>query len=226
MPLGRGANKLFADSLQRHTTLRHIRRPRTALLLIAAALAVGGVGCGSDDEPDAAAPRPTATEPSSTTSTNGESEPFEGGTEPVSATGDAATIALLERVALGSHEGYDRVVFEFRNAVPGYRVEYVEPPLHQDGSGDVVEVAGNAFVNVRMEPASGFDVGTGEGVLVYEGPRRIAGSSAGTGTVREVVRIGDFEAQLNWAVGLDERTDFRVLTLDGPPRLVIDFRSG
>jgi hypothetical protein len=190
---------------------------------------VGGFGCGSDDEPDTAAPPPTSptgTEPSSTTSTNGESEPFEGGTEPVSATGDAATIALLERVALGSHEGYDRVVFQFRNALPGYRVEYVEPPLRQDGSGDVVDVAGNAFVNVRMEPASGFDVGTGEGVLVYDGPRRVAGSSAGTTAVVEVVRIGDFEAQLNWAVGLDERTDFRVLTLDGPPRLVVDFRSG
>jgi hypothetical protein len=189
---------------------------------------VGAFGCGSDDEPDTAAPAPTSptgTEPSSTTSTNGESEPFEGGTEPVSATGDAATIALLERVALGSHEGYDRVVFQFRNALPGYRVEYVEPPLRQDGSGDVVEVDGNAFVNVRMEPASGFDVGTGEGVLVYEGPRRIPGSSAGTTTVREVVRIGDFEAQLNWAIGLDERTDFRVLTLDGPPRLVVDFRK-
>jgi hypothetical protein len=214
--------------LQRRTTLPHIRRPTTALLLIAAALAVGGVGCGSEDEPDTAAPpstSPTGTEPSSTTSTNGESGPFEGGTEPVSATGDAATIALLERVALGSHEGYDRVVFQFRNALPGYRVEYVEPPLRQDGSGDVVEVAGNAFVNVRMEPASGFDVGTGEGVLVYEGPRRIPGSSAGTTAVLEVVRIGDFEAQLNWAVGLDERTDFRVLTLDGPPRLVVDFRK-
>jgi hypothetical protein len=203
-------------------------RHRPALLLIAAALAVSGFGCGSEDEPDTAAPTqtsPTGTEPSTTTSTNGESEPFEGGTEPVSASGDPATIALLERVALGTHEGYDRVVFQFRNALPGYRVEYVEPPLHQDGSGDVVEVAGNAFVNVRMEPASGFDVGTGEGVLVYEGPRRIDGSSAGTTTVREVVRIGDFEAQLNWAVGLDERVDFRVLTLDGPPRLVVDFQK-
>jgi hypothetical protein len=223
------ANKPFADSLQRRTTLPGIGRHKLALLLIAAVLAVGGFGCGSEGEPDTAAPPPTSpagTEPSTTTSTTGESEPFEGGTEPVSASGDAATIALLERVALGSHEGYDRVVFQFRNALPGYRVSYVEPPLHQDGSGDVVEVAGNAFVNVRMEPASGFDVGTGEGVLVYEGPRRIAGSSAGTTTVHEVVRIGDFEAQLNWAVGLDERTDFRVLTLDGPPRLVVDFRSG
>jgi hypothetical protein len=43
--------------------------------------------------------------------------------------------------------------------------------------------------------------------------------------VREVVRTGDFEAVLSWAVGLDDRVDFRVLTLDGPPRLVVDFRN-
>ena len=140
-------------------------------------------------------------------------------------TPEASEIALLERVAVARHEGYDRVVFQFRNVLPGYRVEYVEPPLRQDGSGNVVEVDGNAFVVVRMEQASGFDLGTGEGELVYKGPRRISGAGAGTSVVREVVRIGDFEAVLNWAVGLDDRVDFRVLTLDDPPRLVVDFRN-
>lgn len=77
---------------------------------------------------------------------------------------------------------------------------------------------------VRMETASGFDLAKPEGELVYTGPRRIAGSDVGTSIVREVVRTGDFEAVLNWAVGLDARADFRVLTLEAPPRLVVDFR--
>ena len=88
-----------------------------------------------------------------------------------------------------------------------------------------MKVEGNAFVSVRMEPASGFDLNTGEGVLVYEGPRRISGEEAGTSVAREVVRTGDFEAVLTWAVGLSEKVDFRVLTLEGPPRLVVDFRN-
>jgi hypothetical protein len=76
-----------------------------------------------------------------------------------------------------------------------------------------------------MEPASGFDTSVAEGELVYTGPRRISGADAGTSVVREVVRTGDFEAVLTWAIGLSDRVDFRVLTLDGPPRLVVDFRN-
>jgi hypothetical protein len=78
---------------------------------------------------------------------------------------------------------------------------------------------------VRMEPASGFDLSVPEGELVYTGPRRISGTKAGTSTVREVVRAGDFEAVLAWAVGLGDRVDFRVRALAGPPRLVVDFRN-
>ena len=132
---------------------------------------------------------------------------------------------MLERVALGHHEGYDRVVFEFRDKMPGYRVEYVTPPVYEDGSGAKVDLDGKAVVAVRMEPASGFDLSVPEGKLVYEGPRRISGSDAGTSVVRELVRTGDFEAVLGWAVGLDRRADFRVSTLEDPSRLVIDFQD-
>jgi len=129
-------------------------------------------------------------------------------------------------VAVGRHEGYDRVVFQFRGeGLPGYRVSYMEPPLKEDGSGNPVDIAGAAFVVVRMEPASGFDLNTGEGVLVYKGPRRIEGSGAGTSVVKEVVRTGDFEAVLSWAIGLEEEVDFRVTTAASPARLIVDFRN-
>jgi len=116
-------------------------------------------------------------------------------------------------------------VLQFRNLTPGYRVAYVQPPFAEDGSGNRIDVNGTAFVVVRMEPASGFDLNTGEGQLVYRGPRRIEGADAGTSIVRELARTGDFEAVLTWVVGLEERVDFRVQALEGPPRLVIDFRN-
>jgi hypothetical protein len=182
--------------------------------VIAAALACSGCA-GSDDESPAAATRPPTTVAA---------EPLEGAsTEPVFGPMKLVATALLERVAVARHENYDRVVFEFRNHLPGYRVEYVQPPLHEDGSGVEVEVAGEAFVMVRMATASGFDFATAEGELVYKGPRRIGGVDAGTTVVREVVRTGDFEAVLNWAVGLGDPVGFRVRTLDAPPRLVVDF---
>jgi hypothetical protein len=194
-----------------------------APFLIAAALAVGAVGCGDDSGPSEAA----ATTTSSTTPTDtGGIDPLEGaGTKPVKATAEGFETALLERVAVARHEGYDRVVFQFRNALPGYRIEYTKPPIRQDGSGEVVDVAGKAILLIRMEPASGFDLSVPEGKLVYTGPRRISGASAGASVIREAVQIGDFEAVLVWAIGLDDRVDFRVSTLDGPPRVVVDFRN-
>jgi hypothetical protein len=200
-------------------------------VLVATALVGAGAACGDSDEESEAGPttattQPRAEPPASTPTTTDGIDPLEGaGTEPVVGDPAGSTIALVVRVAIGRHEGYDRVVFQFRNAVPGYRVEYVEPPLREDGSGNRVAVEGGAFVVVRMEPASGFDLSVPEGELVYKGPRRLSGADAGTSVVREVVRTGDFEAVLSWAVGLSDRVDFRVTTLQDPPRLVVDFRN-
>ena len=117
------------------------------------------------------------------------------------------------------------MVFQFRDALPGYRIEYVEPPLAEDGSGNPVDVRGAGIVLVRMEPASGFDLNTGEGVMVYKGPKRIEASSAGASVVQELVRTGDFEAVLSWAIGLQAKVAFRVTTATSPARLIVDFRS-
>jgi hypothetical protein len=97
--------------------------------------------------------------------------------------------------------------------------------LTEDGSGATVDVKGAAFVAVRMEPASGFDLNTGEGQLVYKGPKRIDASAAGASVVDDVVRTGDFEAVLSWAIGLEAKVDFRVTTAASPSRLVVDFRN-
>jgi hypothetical protein len=205
---------------------REIRAYVVFVLVVAALLGLSGCGDssgGNGGQPGAEPPTTTGT---STTETTGGIDPLEGaGTAPVEGDATGSETALLERVAIGRHEGFDRVVFQFRDHLPGYRVEYIEPPLKEDGSGNVVQVKGSAFVVVRMEPASGFDLTTGEGVMVYRGAKRIDGGAAGTSTVREVVRTGDFEAVLSWAVGLEERVDFRVRTATSPARLIVDFRN-
>lgn len=194
-------------------------------LVVTLLLAVSGCGDSDERSSQGNGSSTTTTDPTTTVETNG-IDPLEGAaTTPVEAEPNAIETALLERVAIGRHEGFDRVVFQFKNHLPGYRVEYVEPPLKEDGSGNVVQVKGNAFVVVRMEPASGFDLTKNEGEMVYTGPRRIDGSAAGTSVVEEVVRAGDFEAVLNWAIGLSDRVDFRVRTATSPARLIVDFRN-
>ena len=207
--------------LQRRKYPREIRT-HAVLGLFAAALAAGcGGGSTPQSEPPAAGTT-TASTPATTTTTA--TNPLPGaGTSIVVATTTAKGTALLERVAIGRHEGFDRVVFQFRGeGLPSYRIQYTEPPFAEDGSGNPVEVNGNAFVTVRMEPASGFDLNTGEGELVYKGPKRLEGAGS---IVKEVVRTGDFEAVLSWVIGLDAKVPFLVTRTESPSRLIVDFRS-
>jgi hypothetical protein len=204
------------------TTAEYARRIKTGLVVASALLAVSGCGGSSTSQAvPPAAGTTTVSVPATTTAE--QTDPLAGaGTSIVVGPSTAKANALLDRVAVGRHEGYDRVVFQFRgDELPGYRVEYVEPPLKEDGSGEPVDVAGSAFVVVRMEPASGFDLNSGEGELVYKGPKRLPGASV----VKEVVRTGDFEAVLSWAIGLDAKVPFLVSTASSPSRLIVDFRT-
>lgn len=194
------------------------------ILVVAASALPALAGCGDSHK---GTPVGSSSATTVTTSANaGGIDPMtDAGTDPVKAAAGGSETALLERITIGRHEGYDRVVFQFRNDTPGYRVAYADPPFSEDGSGRRVDVDGSAFVDVRMQGAAGYDVTTGSGQLVYKGPRRISGSDVGTSVVRELVRTGDFEGVLDWVVGLDGKVDFRVRTLSDPPRLVVDFRN-
>jgi hypothetical protein len=197
---------------------------------IVAGLAIGATlaGCGGTKTDSAAsgASGTTASQPTVTRPARTAPEAFSGGRATVTGSPQDDATALLEQIDLGRHDGFDRVVFRFRGAhVPGYRVGFVDPPLSEDGSGAAVPIDGKAIIGVRLEPASGFDLGQGEGTLVYKGPKRIEGAPAGMQAITELARTGDFEAVLNWAIGLDHASDFRVLRLDSPARLVVDVQS-
>ena len=228
-PTRRPANEEPVLQHRGFLTGRGYARTIRALAVLGAVLAtlVVASGCGGSAQPQTEPPAAGSTTVTAPARTSTATDPLAGsGMSIVAGAASATGTALLERVAIGRHEGYDRVVFQFRDdVVPGYRVEYAAPPFAEDGSGDPISVQGKAFVAVRMEPASGFDLNTGQGELVYKGPKRIEGATAGTSVVRELVRTGDFEAVLGWVIGLDEKVDFRVTTAASPPRLIVDFRN-
>jgi hypothetical protein len=118
-------------------------------------------------------------------------------------------VALLTDVRATASDAGDRVVFAFRSPPERVSARYVgASDLVEDGSGARVAVAGSAFLVVRFEPASGFDLSQPPGELTYHGPRRF--TPEGTRVVREVVRLGDFEAVLTWAIGLSERRSYTI----------------
>ena len=126
----------------------------------------------------------------------------------------AQSTPILVDVRAASHTGYDRVVFEFEGAVPEHRIGYVDQ-LVQDGSGNPVEVAGAADLEVVFEGANAHD----EGGAPTISPRRF---SPGLTVVKEVAQLGDFEAVVSYGIGVDRRRPVEVSTLSSPSRLVID----
>jgi hypothetical protein len=189
-----------------------------ALIVTIAALLLAG--CGSTDDETAAT---TATVPARTTGGTDSSPVLEGAaTDPVVVERSSTDVSLLTDVRAAAHDGYDRIVFQFRNGLPGYDVRYVERPVVADGSGEEVAVDGGAVLLVRMEPALDADLTKESAPMTYTGPNRFTPT---TTAVAELVRTGGFEAVLTWAVGVDEKRPFLVSTLESPARLVIDVKS-
>lgn len=171
---------------------------------------------GTDPQaPSQPAPVPTATPDGTPTAAFAD--------RPRSAPATSPGTALLRRVRIGRHDGFERVVFELAGeAQPAYRVRWVDGPVLADGSGSVVAVSGAAHLEVVLSPASGVDLTSGE--VVYEGLDRVT-VPAPAATVTDLVRTGDFEGVLTWVVGASEPAPFRVARLNSPTRLVVDIAT-
>jgi hypothetical protein len=136
---------------------------------------------------------------------------------PTVSTPDKTQQGVVTRVAVGKHDDFTRVVFEFANLVPGFAVKPAQPPFVQDGSGATVKVAGGGHLAVRLIARAHDD----DGKPSYSAGQRISGA----GEVTEVVRTGDFEGVVNFVIGTQHTPSFRVLTLASPPRLVVDIAA-
>jgi len=119
-------------------------------------------------------------------------------------------------VRVGSHDDYDRVVFEFDSGIPEFTVDSAEPPFFEDGSGFPVDVEGEAFLALVMR---GGTKQTDTGESSYDGPTDF---DPGLARLVDLVEGGDFEAQSTWYFGLAGEACTRVFTLSEPDRLVID----
>ena len=125
-------------------------------------------------------------------------------------------VANIVDVRVGTHDGYDRVVFEFEQGTPELTIDRAEPPFTADGSGLPIDVDGDSFLGLVMR---GGTKQTDAGTSSYDGPTDI---SPGFPALVHLIEGGDYERQSTWYLGLADESCLRVLLLDAPPRLVID----
>lgn len=127
-------------------------------------------------------------------------------------------VAVLRDVRTGGHQNYDRMVFEFADGrVPGYRIEYKEPPVKNCGEGREIEVDGKAMLVIQLTPAAAHDA---KGMVTINERERVLPLKM----MRELKLICDFEAEVTWLVGTSASNRYRVLELANPARLVVDVR--
>ncbi|OIR45073.1 hypothetical protein [Corynebacterium sp. NML120713] len=129
---------------------------------------------------------------------------------------EGAPELTLQDVRVGSHETYDRVVFEFSgDGLPGYRIQYTDKALQQ-ASGHELAVSGNDILEVLIE-GTPMDRLPSNPDLISAGPYQLA-----TGNVAGITNGGTFENQSQFFIGLDRQRSFEATVLESPTRLVID----
>ena len=216
---------MTAPTPRRHRRLLAGAGVGLALVLVA------GCGDGADDEattstsPEQTASASATAEPSASADPSGSASPT--ATVPADFSTDVIAssswpelgprVGAGTAVRVGRHEGYDRVVYEFSGSgLPTYHVEWVDEPLG-DGSGEPVEVPGDAYLEVR---ASTVEIPTD---AQPEPTSPSAGSLEGTVVTSAEPIWGGFEGYGQTFVGVSgEQRPVRVTVLNDPTRLVVD----
>jgi hypothetical protein len=205
----------------------------TSCVISLLALTVLAAGCGEGNGAESASPTPApATQPpthAATTTTAAETPTLPPAPGPKRCAresgGEEGIYTNLVAIRIGTHQGYDRITFEFKapepnpggdTGIPRYEIRAAKPPHYEDASGRPLEVNGNSFVGIVFHGASGVDF---EGRATYTGPKVVR---TGFDNLVEAVRSGDFEATLSWILGVRRQTCWQVRELHNPDRVAID----
>lgn len=211
---------------------RRTRRTRRAATVATAALALLAVAACTSEDPEpvtstSAAPSPSASSESPTpTASSASPTPSASATlagfslEEKKTAGWpelGTTIGIGVESRVGTHSGYDRVVYQFSlDGKPTYRVRWVDAPI-EDGSGERRDVPGDAWLEVLV---TSVDI-PGESAPSPDGP--LPATLKGTGIAAADPIWGGFEGYGQQFIGVTgEQRPFRVSVLSAPVRLVVD----
>ncbi|HEU5064401.1 MAG TPA: hypothetical protein VFT86_00740 [Gaiellaceae bacterium] len=169
-------------------------------------------GCGGDEES-------SESSGSDATASTARCEPEPGASleKKVSPVLQDRPTMYLTDVEIEIEDCVERVIFKFDKSEPGpgYNASYqpAEVAKIQDGSGDPFPIAGGDFLVVRMFPAMTAKIDGEDVEPTYEGERSIPAPTDAK-MLREVGMSGDFEAQVTWVLGLDNKRPFTATASD------------
>jgi hypothetical protein len=216
----------------RHPFVRYSERMNPIKIVLLSLCCIAVLSCAQQSKTpsvssNVATPPVSSTPPPAPSPAEGVASPEAGDTSAEEFEGSAGIVekkrpnlkpAILKEVRTASHGNFDRVVFEFEgNAVPGYHIEYVEKPVRDCGQGDVISISGDGLLLVRLLPAQAHS----ESGAATIKARQLA---PGLPIVKEMKIICDFEADMQWVLGVASPNRYRVLELSNPSRLVVDIR--
>ena len=128
----------------------------------------------------------------------------------------------LRVVRVAQQNGFDRVVFEFTGPMPNYSIKYLKGRIFDDLDGSHrIRIAGNAFIQVTFNQLSADEVQAG-----FSSARNF--SPEGRLKLRALMEVQEktlSEGFYDFLLGIKSRRAFRVIELQNPARLAIDFKQ-
>ena len=200
---------------------------KVVCVVITATLFLGA--CTEDAQRDSGSADTTATTTSAAGTGRGGTDTTQSGaatdadtlewtSAPIDVDRSISQIAVVDELRTGRHQDYDRVVVEFQNdVIPGYQVSYLDEQPIECGSGETINIAGNATLELRLEPARGHNE-QGQSTVDH------AARQFELPILQEAEVSCDFEGMFTVLLGLQERAQYRVSELQNPCRLVVDLR--
>ncbi|MCV2490312.1 hypothetical protein OF117_13160 [Geodermatophilus sp. YIM 151500] len=190
-----------------------------SLVLLTACAGSGDLGtaAGGGDAPSSAPATGGAGPASPSAGGDTSAPPFPADATPDTAEPSADSQGTVTDIRLGRHDGFDRIVLELGGTgTPGWDVRYVDAPSSQ-GSGDAVDVAGGAVLQVTLT-GTAYPYATGVEEYAADAPL----TDPAAQVVTEVVFDATFEGQTVTFVGVQEEVPFRVYSLADPTRIVVE----
>ena len=160
-----------------------------------------------------AAPTPTASPSPTPTASPQPTAAFACTKLPYVRAGGTLSVRMTD-VRVGSHPGFDRIVYEFASGKrPSVRVTSVAPPFKLDPSDKPVTVDGTAFIQIKLT-----------NVAVETVPDAANDIKPGYPTLVELRQIAGYEGDATWIAGLNGPACVRISILTAPSRVVLDVR--